>query len=105
MANRPLKKSAPGPSDPAFGVVPGIAHREIEGQTLLLLPGRASIYTLNTAGQVVWRELVKGRRLSQITATLARRFGLPGPQARADVERLLRDLQRRAIIRPARGHR
>lgn len=93
-----MTKTTPELSDATFVVDPRVAHREIEGQTLLLLPGQASIYTLNAAGQLVWRELVKGRRLSQIAATLARRFTLPAAQARADVDRLLRDLQRRAIV-------
>ena len=88
-------------SDQGFLVNEEVAHREVEGQLLLLLPDDYSLYTLNESGKLVWTELVEGRPLGEIVASLARRFGIPEAQAREDVLRLLGDLLGRGVVRPA----
>jgi hypothetical protein len=75
-----------------------IAHREIEGQILLLLPGSHYLYTLNESGQLIWEALLKKRKLPRIIADFAKHFGIPAEQAEADVLSFLEDMSSRGIV-------
>ena len=76
-----------------------IAHREIDGRLLLLLPGDSRLYAFNDAGRLVWRAMLRKRSVAQIGATIAKTFGIPVARAERDVRELLADLMRRGAIR------
>lgn len=82
-----------------YRVNESVAYREIEGQTLLLLPDQYELYTLNATGQVVWRTLVEGETASIAVARLARRFGISLEQALRDVGLLIQELEAKNILR------
>ncbi len=86
-------------NQPRFVVSPTIAHREIGGTLLLLLPGDSRLYAFNDTGRLVWRGLLRKRSTASIAATIARTFGIPLPRAERDVHDLLEDLLRRGAIR------
>jgi hypothetical protein len=75
-----------------------IAHREIEGQILLLLPEDQFLYTFNAAGSFVWKRILKKQKVAQITRSFAREFAIDAQQAASDVGKLLRDLEKKGII-------
>lgn len=81
-----------------YVVNPAVAHREIEGQLLLLLPGEFDLFTLNTTGSMVWRDLVAGRSLDETARAIATRFGISETQAQGDVDRLVTELLAKEII-------
>ncbi len=85
----------------AFLVNEAVAHREIEGQVVLLLPDDYELYTLNGSGKLVWGELVGGRTADQIVARLAETYAIPLERARLDVAALLQELELRGVIRRA----
>jgi hypothetical protein len=87
--------------DQRFQVNEEVAHREVEGQVLLLLPDDYSLYTLNASGKLVWEELARNRSFERIVIRVAERFGIPRDRAREDVLALLADLEARAIVRRA----
>jgi hypothetical protein len=87
--------------DQKFQVNEAVAHREVEGQVLLLLPDDYSLYTLNASGKLVWEELVCQQPFERIVMRVAKRFDIPPEQAREDVHALLADLEARAIVRRA----
>jgi len=82
-----------------FAVSPTIAHREINGRVLLLLPRDSNLYAFNEPGRVIWRAVVRKRRTADIAATIAKTFGIPLARAQRDVRDLLDDLLRRGAIR------
>lgn len=82
-----------------FAVCAGVAHREIEGRLLLLLPDSTRLYTFNETGRLVWRGLLRQRSPAAIAAAMARKFGVPAARAERDVRDLLQDLSRRGVIR------
>jgi hypothetical protein len=92
--------SGPGPEQ-VFLVNESVAHREVEGQLLLLLPDEYELYTLNASGKLAWRALAEGRTLGEAAALLADRYRIPLAKAEADVRALVADLEARAVLRRA----
>jgi hypothetical protein len=87
------------PGDERFTVRADIAHREIGGRLLLLLPGDSRLYAFNEPGRLVWRGLLRKRGTASIAATIAKQFRIPLARAERDVRDLLKDLVRRGVIR------
>lgn len=84
--------------DPKYTVSSEIAHREIEGQLLLLLPDDSYLYTLNNSGQMLWKGLLAGRGRSELAKELCDHFGLDERQALKDVGAFLTQLKRKGIL-------
>lgn len=81
-----------------FAVSPNIAHREISGRVLVLLPGDSHLYAFNEPGRIIWRAVVRKRGTAEIAATIAKTFRIPLARAERDVRDLLDDLLRRGAI-------
>jgi hypothetical protein len=96
------KKTAPSPRTVEHAPSPRIAHREIEGQILVLLPDDTEIYTFNAAGTLIWKGLAGRRRRSHIVADLMRTFRIDRARAEADVARFIRDMARKGLLVKAR---
>lgn len=79
-------------------VRPEIAHREVEGQVVLLLPDADELFTLNDSAQVVWRKLVAGATVPELGRVLAKHYGIAQATAESDVQALVRELARRRIV-------
>jgi hypothetical protein len=76
-----------------------VAHRVIDGRTLLLSPSDHALLTLNDAGQVIWRRLSRGPVTANVLARLlAGHFGIPAARAAADVDTFLCVLTARRLI-------
>ncbi len=88
----------PGPPAERYRIAPGIAHREVARQTLLLGPGPGTLFTLNDAGQLVWRRLQRRRTVSEIARAMAREFGVPPARAARDVRAFLAALEARGFV-------
>jgi hypothetical protein len=89
--------------DQVFVLNDDIAHREIEGQILLLRPDDHFLYTLNASGQFIWHEILNRTPLAGIIGNLAVRFGISGEKAEKDVLKFIRELQRKKIILEKKG--
>lgn len=81
-----------------YRAVENIAHREIEGQTLLLLPNSHVLYTFNESGGFVWKRILKQQSVAKIVADFAREFEIEKERAEADVRKLLCDLLKKGVI-------
>ena len=85
-----------------YGIAPGIAHRQIGGQTVVV--GRTGLlYTFAGAGEVVWPVIAGGAPFERAVQALARRYGLAPARARRDALAFLRQLEARGLVhrRPA----
>jgi len=82
-----------------FAVSPNIAHREIDGRVLVLLPGDSHLYAFNEPGRLIWRAVLRRQKPAAIAAAIARRFRIPLARAERDVRDLLDDLLRRGVLR------
>ena len=81
-----------------FELNPDVAHREIEGQLLLLTPNDDVLYTLNGTGRVAWEMLLRGAGLSEIATHMASAYGISIEDARRDVAAFFADLERQGVI-------
>ncbi len=78
-----------------------VAHRRIEGQTLLLSADEEGLLTLNVSGEFIWRRVVLGRDVDAIARAFQRQFRLSPEIAARDVRAFLNMLLRRRLIRRA----
>lgn len=90
--------AATAPDTARWRVRPEIAHREVEGQIVLLLPHADELFTLNDSARVVWRKLVAGATVAELGRELARHYGIAQATAERDVQVLVRELARRRIV-------
>ncbi len=81
-----------------FVVRPQVAHREVEGQVVILAPGDSALFTLNDSAALIWRDLVRGCEAAALAKSLQRAYGIDPVSAAKDVEGLLRDLVHRQIV-------
>lgn len=92
-------KSRPGPLlDGRYVVGPDVAHRDVEGQIVILSGSDSALFTLNASAALLWPQLVRGCDSGRLAALLARSYGLDREQAASDVEDLLRALVHRQIV-------
>jgi len=75
-----------------------IAHREIEGQILILRPDDNFLYTLNGSGRYIWLGIAKKKKLSSIVKGVSKEFGIPEDSARRDVMEFVKDLEAKGIL-------
>ena len=75
-----------------------VAHREIEGQILILRPDDNFLYTLNGSGRLIWLGIVKKKKLATIIKNVSKEFGIPYETARGDVLSFVRELEAKGII-------
>ena len=70
----------------------GVAHRQVEGQTVIVLAQAHEAMVLNTTGSRIW-ELSDGQKdVREIAAALAERFDLAVDQAVEDVTRFYAEM-------------
>jgi hypothetical protein len=83
-----------------------VVSRRIAGETVIL-PVRNhvvdvdAIYTLNATGAFVWDLLLGQRSVDELIDAVVAEFDVPRPQAAVDVVRLVHDLRKEQLIRPA----
>lgn len=75
-----------------------IAHREIEGQILILRPDDNFLYTLNGSGRFIWLGIAKKKKLSTIIKNVSKEFGIPEDSVRRDVMEFVKDLEAKGIL-------
>lgn len=87
-----------------FEVVGEYAERVVDGETILV-PIRShvkdleSIFTMNPAATVLWREIRAGRTLAEATGTLVEEFGVDRSTAETDAREFIDALLERGLIR------
>jgi hypothetical protein len=75
-----------------------VAHREIEGQVLLLTPDDDVLYTLNGTGKLAWELLASGASPREIAARIAATYAIDLETAERDVAAFLDELERRGVV-------
>ena len=81
-----------------FDLNPEVAHREVEGQWLLLTPNDDVLYTLNGTGRVVWEMLLRRSPVGEIAAHLATTYGISIDDARRDTGAFMAELERLGVV-------
>lgn len=82
----------------AWVINPDVAHREIEGQLLLLTPDDDVLYTLNGSGKRVWELFAAGVAPREIAATVAATYGVPLADAERDVDAFFAELAGKGVV-------
>jgi len=82
-----------------YRVADGVAHRRLEGQTLLLGADAPELLTLNATGAFIWARVARGRDRDTIVRTFQRAFGIPRDVAERDVHAFLLELEDQGLVR------
>ena len=81
-----------------YRVRSSVAHRELEGQILILSADDPDLWTMNESGRFIWRRLLKGAARTTIIEAFRREFGIQADDAVRDVDAFLEALEKRRII-------
>ena len=77
---------------------PDVLVTDLDGELVLMHPGRGEMFSLNASGRLIWQALPQtGEALAE---RLSARYGLPPEQAGADVAAILGALHARDLARP-----
>ena len=90
--------------DSFYAASEDVVARKIENE-IILIPidmdfrdKENQLYTLNSAAQVIWKRLNKGKSLRDITADLAAEFSAPAKVIEKDVIALVKELLKRKLL-------
>ena len=98
MASPRMLKAMTTPDDAVYTVSKEVTYRELKGQVLFLLPGDRYLYTMNPAGEFIWKSVLRKQRLGRIVSEFAKHFGIDRETAQADVAGFVKNLEKRNII-------
>lgn len=79
-------------------VAQDVMTREVGDETVLLHLGRGEYFGLDAVGTSIWRHLVQGVAAGDIPVRLMQEWDVSEAQARADVERLLGELEDHGLV-------
>jgi hypothetical protein len=77
---------------------PGVVAETLDGETTIVDLERGTYFALNKPGSVVWDAVVAGADLNAAAAALGGAYGIADDAARADVERLVGELQEHQLL-------
>ena len=86
-----------------FTVHPDVLFREIDKECVLLDLGSGTYFGLNEVGTRIWSLLREGLAEDDIVRTIADEYAGDAATIRADVRRLLTELESRKLIVDGRG--
>lgn len=81
-----------------YARAPGVLWRRVADEILVLAPAAEDPAVLSAAAAVVWEELETSPLMTELTGSLALAFGRDPDAMRADVERILTDLERLGLV-------
>jgi hypothetical protein len=89
-------------TDPAFVPLENIVASHLDdGDGVLVDLNTRQYYQLNESAMLIWRALEKGSSLSQIADQITATYEVTNDRAIASAETLLRQLQKRKLLRPS----
>jgi hypothetical protein len=80
-----------------------IVARVLDGEAIMINLAKGIYYSLEGVGGRVWELLEDGTDVADIGAAICREFDVTSEHARADVERILCELQAENVVRPEPG--
>jgi len=78
-----------------------IAAKVLDGEAIMINLPKGTYYSLDGVGGRIWELLEDENTAQDIAAVLVREFDVSPTQARADVDRMLAELQAEGVIKPA----
>ena len=80
---------------------PEVAGKVIDGEAIIMNLGSAIYYSTDGAGALVWELAAAGHSLSEIAEAVAQSYGITVANTTTDVVRILEELLRESLLRPA----
>jgi len=77
---------------------PDVLVAHLAGEAVLLHAGTREYFRLNETGQVVWQMLEQGRDEDAIVAALIAAYEVTDVAARAEVQRIVRELRAAGLL-------
>jgi len=81
-----------------YARAPAVLWRRVGNEILVLAPEAPSPSSLSPAAAIVWDELETPSRLDEMTDSLASAFDRDPSDMRADLEGILRELERSGMV-------
>jgi hypothetical protein len=76
----------------------GVAWTDVDGELVALDEDAAVYLAANSAGALLWRELVEGSTRDSLAEALVREYGISPERAAADTDAFVAALRERALL-------
>jgi hypothetical protein len=80
-----------------------VIHQTIDDEVIIVGLDTGNYYSLDQVGADVWNQIAQGMTLPDVVEHIVRRYGCGREEADDTVRRLVEELQRESLIRPAPG--
>ena len=77
---------------------PDIVSRQLDGEAVLVIPGKAQVKVINPTGAAIWSLLDGRRSVNEIALVLCDEFDVEPEQAKLDTLDFIADLAARGIL-------
>lgn len=77
-----------------------IDYRIIDDRAIILNINSAYFYTLEEAGTVIWKELIKQKTLNEIAELVMDEYEVSKEEANRDIVELISEMEKERLIKP-----
>ncbi len=94
----PAGKASSPPGDPRWRPSPGVVHKDLRGEIVLVHLQTIRIYSLNPTGARLWELLVEGRSQEEIKQQLLEEFEVAEDELEREMGALLSSLRAEQLV-------
>ena len=77
---------------------PDAAYKMIDGEAMIVLPGKGVVHVLNPSGSLIWDLLDGSRNLDSIIARVCEEFEVDPETAGSDARQFLQELEKFQMV-------
>ncbi|MDQ7779046.1 MAG: PqqD family protein [Planctomycetota bacterium] len=75
-----------------------VAHQEVLGETVIVVPRKRTIHLLNAVGTAIWRAAKNGTTVRALVDDMVKRYRVRRAAAEKDCLQFIKELKRKGII-------
>ena len=85
-------------SDSCFSISKRVVYREVKDEIIILNLKKNLYYSLDGAGTLIWKWIIKGITLEKVAVSLAERYDVDEKTALKDLNKLIKELIDEEVI-------
>ncbi len=75
-----------------------VAHQQVLGETVIVVPRKATIHLLNPTGTFIWKAAKKGVSMSRLVSLMCGEYRVSRRRAEQDCDTFVSNLRKKGIL-------